>query len=236
MTRLPWPCLMLVTDRRRLSPEARTIADELAALERLLDEAIEAEIDLIQLREPDVPSGPLACLARRVAARAAGTRVRLLVNDRADVAAVAGAAGVHLPARGLPASRLRALDGDWLIGRSVHVGDAIDAIDAFDEPAVDYLIFGTVFPSVSKRGEAGSGLAPLGDVARAARVPVLAIGGITPPRAAACAAAGAAGVAAIGVFLPPGRSPDAMGVGPAARALRAALAGALPDAPGHLLQ
>jgi thiamine-phosphate diphosphorylase len=230
MTRLPRPCLMLVTDRRRLSPEARTIADELAALERFLDEAIDAEIDLIQLREPDVPSGSLASLARRVAARAAGTRVRLLVNDRADVAAVAGAAGVHLPARGLPASRLRALDGDWLIGRSVHVGEAID------EPDVDYLIFGTVYPSVSKRGEAGSGLAPLGDVARAARVPVLAIGGITPPRAAACAAAGAAGVAAIGVFLPPGRSPDAMGAAPAARALRAALAGALPDAPGHLLQ
>jgi thiamine-phosphate diphosphorylase len=233
MMRLPRPCLMLVTDRRRLSPEARTIADELAALERLLDEAIDAEIDLIQLREPDVPSGSLASLARRVAARASGTRVRLLVNDRADVAAVAGAAGVHLPARGLPASRLRALDGGWLIGRSVHAGDAIDAID---EPDVDYLIFGTVYPSVSKRGEAGSGLAPLGDVARAALVPVLAIGGITPPRAAACAAAGAAGVAAIGLFLPPGRSPDAMGVGPAARALRAALAGALPDAPGHLLQ
>jgi thiamine-phosphate diphosphorylase len=230
MTRLPRPCLMLVTDRRRLSPEVRTIADELAALERFLDEAIDAEIDLIQLREPDVPSGSLASLAQRVAARAAGTRVRLLVNDRADVAAVAGAAGVHLPARGLPASRLRALDGDWLIGRSVHVGEAID------EPDVDYLIFGTVYPSVSKRGEAGSGLAPLGDVARAARVPVLAIGGITPPRAAACAAAGAAGVAAIGVFLPPGRSPDAMGAAPAARALRAALAGALPDAPGHLLQ
>jgi thiamine-phosphate diphosphorylase len=230
MTRLPRPCLMLVTDRRRLSPEARTIADELAALERFLDEAIDAEIDLIQLREPDVPSGSLASLAQRVAARASGTRVRLLVNDRADVAAVAGAAGVHLPARGLPASRLRALDGDWLIGRSVHVGEAID------EPDVDYLIFGTVYPSVSKRGEAGSGLAPLGDVARAARVPVLAIGGITPPRAAACAAAGAAGVAAIGVFLPPGRSPDAMGAAPAARALRAALAGALPDAPGHLLQ
>jgi thiamine monophosphate synthase len=67
-------------------------------------------------------------------------------------------------------------------------------------------------------------------------VPVLAIGGITPPRAAACAAAGAAGVAAIGVFLPPGRSPDAMGPGPATRALRAALTSALPDAPGHLLQ
>jgi thiamine monophosphate synthase len=67
-------------------------------------------------------------------------------------------------------------------------------------------------------------------------VPVLAIGGITPPRAAACAAAGAAGVAAIGVFLPPGRAPEGMGVGPAARALRAALAGALPDASAHLLQ
>jgi thiamine-phosphate diphosphorylase len=233
MTRLPRPCLMLVTDRRRLSPEARTTGQELAALERFLDEAIDADIDLIQLREPAVPAGSLASLAQRVATRASGTRVRLLVNDRADVAAVAGAAGVHLPARGLPASRLRALDRHWLIGRSVHAGDAIDAMN---EPDVDYLIFGTVYPSASKPGEAGAGLAGLGAAARAARVPVLAIGGITPPRAAACAAAGAAGVAAIGVFLPPGRAPEGMGVGPAARALRAALAGALPDASAHLLQ
>lgn len=230
MTPLPRPSLMLVTDRRRLSPDARTIGQELAALERFLDEAIEAGVDLLQLREPAVPAGSLARLARRAAARAAGTRVRVLVNDRADVAAVAGAAGVHLPARGLPASRLRVIDRGWLVGRSVHSGEAVD------EPDVDYLIFGTVFPSASKPGEAGAGLAGLGEAARAARVPVLAIGGITPPRAAACAAAGAAGVAAIGVFLPPGRAPEAMGIGPAARALRAALAGALPEAPGHLLQ
>jgi thiamine-phosphate diphosphorylase len=237
MTPVPRPCLMLVTDRRRLSPDARTIEQELAALERFLDEAIDADVDINQLREPAVPAGSLASLARRAAARAAGTRVRVLVNDRADVAAVAGAAGVHLPARGLPASRLRAIDRGWLIGRSVHVGDAIDAIDKTDEPDVDYLIFGTVYPSASKPGEAGTGLAGLGAAARAARVPVLAIGGITPPRAAACAAAGAAGVAAIGVFLPPGRTPEAMGVGPAARALRAALAGAPPEAAGpHLLQ
>jgi thiamine monophosphate synthase len=105
-----------------------------------------------------------------------------------------------------------------LIGRSVH-----SAADVDRSSGADYLIFGTVFPSRSK-GESvrGTGPGPLAEIVEAAGVPVLAIGGITPERAAACRDAGAWGLAAIGVFLPPGRAPGALGPRAATSALRAA--------------
>ena len=88
----------------------------------------------------------------------------------------------------------------------------------------DYVLFGTVFSGGSK-GDVPEGdrLASLTEAARARRVPVIAIGGIDPARAARCFSAGAAGVAAITIFLPEGRAPLAMGVRGAIAALRHAL-------------
>jgi thiamine-phosphate diphosphorylase len=210
--------IALVTDRRRLSPAARTTRDEIAALEGFLDAAIEAGVDLIQLRERDLEAGPLEDLVARVVGRTHGTAVRVLVNERADVALVAGAHGVHLSSASMPAARVRTLCPSWLIGRAVHGSHTVG------EAGLDYVLFGTVFASASKpAGHRPAGLDALARVVSAAAVPVLAIGGITPAGAEACAAVGAAGVAAIGLFLPPGRSPEAMGAVPAVRALREAL-------------
>lgn len=222
MTGLPSPSLHLITSRQRLLPDARTLAAELVALEALVDDAIEAGVDVVQLRERDMDAGPLLALASRIVARAAATRTLVLVNDRADVAMAAGAAGVHLPSTGVPADRLRALEPAWVLGRSIHVGDTPS-----DPGECDYLLFGTVFPSESKgEGSPVAGLDALHAAALAAGPPVVAIGGITPDRARACLGAGAAGVAAIGAFLPPGRARDAMGVRAAIAAFRAAMAGA----------
>ncbi len=209
-----WVCL--VTSRRRLAPDSRTVGAELTALQGFLDEAIAAGIDLIQIREPDVDAGVLFPVVERAAAAAAGQPTRIVVNDRADLALAAGAHGVHLPAAGMPAARVRELRADWLVGRSVHA-----ARDVLLDAGVDYFIFGTVFPSASKPGDAPvAGVQGLADAVAVSRRPVLAIGGITPERAEACVAAGAAGVAAIGVFLPPGRAPGALGPAAAAAALR----------------
>lgn len=65
---------------------------------------------------------------------------------------------------------------------------------------LDYVVYGTVFPSLSKPGHTGSGTAALAGVVRSTTVPVLAIGGITGETARHVGAAGAAGVAAIGLF------------------------------------
>ena len=213
MTALPRPCVYLVTDRRRLAPGARTSRDELTALERFLDAAIDAAVDVIQVRERDLGARELAELVARVHARARATGTRVLVNDRADVAMAAGADGVHLPGDGLPAGRTRRLGPDWIIGRSVHPGD-----DLSDLADVDYLLFGTVFPTTSKPATWRlAGLDAFGAVASSAGTPVIAIGGVTPARASAVAAAGGAGVAGIALFLPP---PAGLGPARATVALR----------------
>jgi thiamine-phosphate pyrophosphorylase len=218
MAGLPRPAICLVTDRRRLLPGGRTLTEELLALERFIDEAIEAGVDVVQIRERDIDAHPLCQLTRRVVARARGLNVAIIVNDRVDVARAADAAGVHLPAAGLPPEAVRALapNGGWLVGRSVHEGDDPATL------AVDYFFLGTVFPSLSKPETGAAGLECLRRMAAATSTPVMAIGGVTPERARRAYAAGAAGVAGIGVFLPKGQSPDALGVRHAVAALRAA--------------
>ncbi len=220
MTRLPTPCLCLVTDRRQLAPDARTVAAEIAALERWLDEALAADLDLIQIRERDLDARDLLALTRRLIARRADRAPRIVVNDRADVALASDADGVHLRADGPPVAAVRALGPEaWVVGRSVHGLDEIRA-----HAAADYLFFGTVFPDGSKGADARvQGLDALARAAAASRAPLVAIGGITPERAREAVARGAAGVAAIGVFLPPSRHPAALGPVEGARAIRAAI-------------
>jgi len=214
---LPRPCLCLVTDRRAAAPAARSLRLELLGLQAQLDEALDAGIDLIQIRERDLDAATLVTLVTGLVRRAPAG-VRIVVNDRADVAVAAGAAGVHLRADGPPVTRARSLGpAGWLVGRSIHDAGAAEASDA------DYLIFGTVFGTRSKpAGSPVAGVEALGGACARTSVPVLAIGGLTPARASVCRAAGAAGIAAIGAFLPPGSLPDALGPADAIRAFRAA--------------
>jgi thiamine-phosphate pyrophosphorylase len=216
------PALCLVTDRHRLAPGARTEREALQFLEAQLDEAIAADIDLIQIRERDLEAGVLAAFVRRVMDRAQEHAAAIVVNDRADVALVSGAGGVHLRSDGPPIERVRGLrSSGWLVGRSIH-----STAEAVAHRSADYLLLGTVFPTESKpAGSPAIGLEGLRAAAGAGPAPVLAIGGIEPANAAACVAAGARGIAAIGAFLPEGLARGALGVKRAVPAFRHALAG-----------
>lgn len=188
----------MVTDRHR-SGEAGLIED--------VRHAGAAGVDFVQVREHGLDDRDLLDLVRRIVAGAG--RSRVLVNRRTDVALAAGAAGVHLPAGTPAASRLRALaPPGFVIGRSVH--DVEEARAAERDGGCDYLIFGTVFPSTSKpAGHPIAGPERLRAVCRAVRLPVLAIGGMDAARARDAAEAGAAGLAAIGMFVTAGeRSGD----------------------------
>jgi thiamine-phosphate pyrophosphorylase len=114
------------------------------------------------------------------------------VNDRVDVAAAAGAHGVQLTSRSLPPADARAV-GPNRIGASVHsLDEAIAAVAA----GADWVVAGHLFATPSHPGAPGRGIGLLRAIA--AVVPrVIAIGGLTPARAALVAAAGGAGVAAI---------------------------------------
>jgi thiamine-phosphate pyrophosphorylase len=180
---LPLPVLMLVTDRR--------LAGGDDALVRKVSEAVEAGVNVVQLREKDL-SGHLLVLARRVK-EAIGGRALLIVNGSPDVAREAGADGFHLPE---DAPMCEA--GDLLVGRSVH---SVEAAQRAKKEGADYVIAGPVYETASHPGRAPAGPQLLSLISDVVSVPVLAIGGITEERVAEVIDAGAAGVAVISAVL-----------------------------------
>lgn len=196
--------------------------DEAAKRERLAELAAEwarGGVDTIQVREKDLPLTELQALAARIveAVRGAKGKTRVLVNGPAQVAIDAGADGVHLPSGTLgqppgspPAAALgqnavQAADQVYArAGREVIVSAACHSADEIRHAAgADLLLFSPVFEKVTvERTTRGQGLAALTQAAEQAKpVPVLALGGVTEKNAAACVQAGAAGVAAIRLFL-----------------------------------
>ena len=192
------PIVCLVTDRRRLVGGDSFHAAR-AALAQLARDAVHAGVDLIQVRERDLDTARLVDVVADFVEIARGSPVRIIVNDRLDVALACGAGGVQLRSDSMPPAAARSVTPPgFLLGRSVHhVDEAVD-----EAPAADYLIAGTVFPTMSKPpAHALLGAGGLARMARAVRVPILAIGGVTLERVPEIAAAGASGVAAIGLFL-----------------------------------
>ena len=199
------PLLCLVTDRRRCGGRP---------LEEVVEAAVAGGVDIVQLREKDMPAGPLLDLALRLR-HITAPRASLFVNDRVDVALASGADGVQLGENSIPVQAARGLfGGDLLIGRSVHaVEPAIDASRA----GADMVVFGTVFATASHPDQPPSGVAPLAELSRHEIAPVLGIGGITPDNVGQVVAAGASGAAVITAIT---ESPDPQ---EAARALKQAM-------------
>jgi thiamine-phosphate pyrophosphorylase len=193
--------ICLVTDRRRLLDGASPGATSACLVEQVR-RAVDAAVDLVQVRERDLEAASLAALMVELLAVTRGTATRLVVNDRIDVAIACGADGVHLRGDSISIAAARQLaPAGFLVGRSVHGRD-----EAIAAAGADYLIAGTVFRSASK-GETTAliGIRGLQAIVQAVDRPVLAIGGIGDERIDEIANAGAAGIAAIGLFMaPPG--------------------------------
>ena len=191
---LPLPCLALITDRRVCGGTER--------LEWAVEAAVAGGVQLVQLREKDLPGGPLLALAERLR-RCTQGQALLFVNERVDVALACGADGVHLGEEGLGvAEARRAAQGRvLLIGRSVHhVAGARQAAEA----GADLLQVGPIYATASHPGVAPQGVGLVSEVAASVGVPVLGVGGVTPENAAEVMAAGAGGVAVIrGVLAAP---------------------------------
>ena len=184
--RSPRPCLCLVTDRRVCPPDE--LPGRVAA-------AVDGGVDVVQLRDKEMPGAALLELAEQLRGVIAG-RALLLINERADVAMAAQADGVQLGEAALPTGAVRAIMGDAaVIGRSVHsVSGACEAA----ETGADFLLVGTMFASNSHPGEEPSGPDLLSRIVSAGvTIPMLGIGGITEHNAGQVMAAGASGVAVI---------------------------------------
>ena len=204
---LPDPPLLLVTDRH----QARLPLVEVVAA------ALGAGCRWVSLREKDLSADDQIALARTLLPTVRRHGARLTVHGDAAHAKACGADGVHLAA-GSDSARSRAVLGaDRLIGVSIHT---VTEAEAIDPRMVDYAIAGPAYETASKPGYGPEiGRKGLSEIARAARVPVLAIGGINVARVAEVLAAGPRGVAVMGGVM------RAAEPGQAMRALLATVAG-----------
>jgi len=187
------------------TPATTSSGKDFQHLLKLIEAAVAAKIDLIQVREKDLSTKVLYELVARAAELTSTSATKLLVNDRADVAASAGADGVHLTTHSLPAAVVRqAFGSDFLIGVSAH---SLDQVRAARDAQADFVVFGPVFQTPAKQKYGPPvGLEQLKQVcAELNGFPVLAIGGVSESNFADCLGAGARGVAAIRMFGEPER-------------------------------
>ncbi|HUL75508.1 MAG TPA: thiamine phosphate synthase [Vicinamibacterales bacterium] len=166
---------------------------------RVFDAWLGAGVRLVQLRAKSLAGGPLLTMAGDFASAARAVGATFILNDRPDLARLAGAAGVHLGQSDLPPRAARAICGpEAMIGLSTHSRSELHP--AFAEP-VDYVAVGAVFPT-SMKGPAHPvvGLDLVREAAalgRAHRRPIVGIGGIGLDTARRVIEAGASAVAVI---------------------------------------
>jgi thiamine-phosphate pyrophosphorylase len=204
----PSPILCYVTDSESLA----SAGDRHDALLKRIAAATSAGVDWIQIREKDLSAKEISSLTREALAQMGranrqGFATRIFLNDRLDIALAERIAGVHLGEQSLPVREVRKwLDAqldlgareNFLIGVSCH---SLEAALSAAQNGADYIFFGPVFATPSKQAFGRpQGLPLLAEICRSVSIPVLAIGGITQENAAACLAAGAAGIAAIRLF------------------------------------
>ena len=156
-------------------------------------DAIEDGVSLIQIREKALPARSLCELVSASVDLAKDSPTLILVNDRADIAAAAGADGVHLPESSLPPEAMRRTFGNRLmIGVSTH---SLKYAEHAADSGADYAFFGPVFDTPGKDPK---GLQALREICSALHpFPVIALGGVDSSNAIDILAAGAAGIAAI---------------------------------------
>jgi thiamine-phosphate pyrophosphorylase len=202
------------------SPFVYPILDLGALGPRSLEDAAAAMVAggarLVQVRAKALSDADLLDAVRRALPVVRSAGGALIVNDRADVALVAGADGVHVGQEDLPPEECRRLLGERaLVGCSTH---DLEQLGRASREPVDYVAFGPVFETASKAApDPVVGLQGLREARRRTALPLVAIGGITAARATEVVAAGADGVAVIGAVL---HAPD---LAQAVREMRAAL-------------
>lgn len=200
MSRHVQPVIYLITSgatNDQTTPSSKEFVEVL----EVVTAAVAAQVSLIQLREKRLSARVLFELTVQAAQITRKSETRLLVNDRADIARAAGAAGVHLSTRSLGADVIRGTFGpDFLIGVSTHT--IAEARAARDQG--DFAVFGPIFKTESKKNYGvPQGVAKLAEVAReVAPFPILALGGIGLDQVSECSEAGASGIAGISIYQP----------------------------------
>jgi thiamine-phosphate pyrophosphorylase len=205
--------LYYITDRTAFPGDDRNRRRHL--LEKIA-EAASQQVDYIQLREKDLPTRDLEQLASeamRIICRESKLTTdhcplttALLINSRTDIALSTGAAGVHLPANDVSPQEVRAA---WKCGagaparelspRSPQISVSCHSPQEAAEAARNQATLALFAPVFKKKDASPAGLEALRQACQA-KIPVLALGGVTLQNAHSCLEAGAAGIASIRLF------------------------------------
>ncbi len=180
--------LYLITDRK-------AIPDQTLVLEEALNSGVKA----VQLREKDLSGRELLHLGKKIRSLTRNHQAQFFFNERLDLALSTEADGIHCPEEGLPVAQIRERFPKVAIGKSVHsLRKALEA----EKDGADFVTFSPIFSTPSKEGILEpQGLEQLALVASSLKIPVFALGGITPERAKECVKHGAHGVAVISAIL-----------------------------------
>lgn len=165
-----------------------------------MESALYGGVRLVQVREKGLCSRDLLALARRLRDITGRHKARLFINERADIAKIIKADGLHLPVNAFSVMEARRLMGaEAFIGVSTH---SVAEARAAEAKGADYVTFGPVYETPSKaRYGAPLGLGPLKKAASRLNIPVYALGGITSQRVQEVMEGGASGVALISAIL-----------------------------------
>jgi thiamine-phosphate pyrophosphorylase len=186
---LPFPPLYAILDVAAVDSEA-SIPEALA----------ESGVRLIQLRDKQASARAIFAASKSLVARLSPKGVRIMVNDRPDIAAMVGAGGVHVGQDDLPVDAARPLcgAGRW-VGVSTH---NLEQLQPAMRTSADYIAVGPIFPTVTKENpDPVVGLGLLREARRLTRKPLVAIGGITVKSAESVYRAGADSVAIVSDLL-----------------------------------
>jgi thiamine-phosphate pyrophosphorylase len=189
-----FPTLYAILDDSLIS------ADDPARWVALAAALAESGCQLMQIRAKQADSRTQLEIATQLACSLDSTRVRLIVNDRADIALLSGAGGVHVGQHDLDVEQARAIcETPRWVGVSTHT---LDQVRAADETSADYIAFGPIFPTTTKsKPDALVGIEGLRAARAATRKPLVAIGGITLERARDVYRAGADSLAVVSDLL-----------------------------------
>jgi len=160
-----------------------------------VEEALQGGVRALQLREKNLSPKELLALALEVKPLVTRYNAKLFINDRADIAVMAGADGVHLTEASVEADEVKNNFPDLIVGVSTH---SLDGARIAETQEADFITFSPIYETPSKSGYGEpQGLDSLRQVTQAVRLPVLALGGITLHRVPECLEQGAFGVAVI---------------------------------------
>jgi thiamine-phosphate pyrophosphorylase len=191
---LQLPRLYAILDVTCFAPQLRTTN----SIVEFARDLAEGGVTLLQYRNKDGNTRAMMSHAREIK-RVLQGKVRLIMNDRADICVAMGFDGVHLGQDDLPADGARLVVGERIVGISTHNPQQVNEADA--GPA-DYIAIGPVFPTTGKKNpDALVGLEGVRVARAATKKPLVAIGGITRHNAKAVIEAGADSVAVISDLL-----------------------------------